>query len=130
MRIYIHSLIGVTVSIEEEGVLYQPVTLSGSERTVNLVPGNSYRFSCESVEGGFGSSSDAVWYHEDGVPVSTTTPMNSDVSRVYADNDDDEQTLVLQMFNESMIGTYSCRELGRTFRKFALHVGTGKRVKF
>lgn len=117
-----HTHTGVTVIISEQGVSYNPVTLAGTERTISLVMGQSYRLTCESIEGGFGSLTN-VWFRDE-TPVGTTAP-GSGVSGVYATNDgSNSRGLVIQMFDTGQAGTYSCR--GTMNDRFTVTVGSGE----
>ena len=82
-------------------------------RNITLVPGHSYEINCNHKMGGFGGQSNVtVWFHFNDTPVQQllATPVNMSVTVVHAiEVDKNNWKLVLQPFQETDSGVYTCR---------------------
>ena len=87
------------MSLSEPGAEFShDIILNDSPRSISLVPGRTYSISCEGTE----------WHrHRELV---TATPVIDGVSGVYVVSNRDATILMLQLFSESLVGQYSCRD--------------------
>ena len=94
------------MSLSEPGA--DDILLWDSPRCISLVPGTTYSISCEGAE-----------WHQNGVMI-TETFVAGGVSGVYVGTSG--AILMLQLFSESLVGQYTCRDGNE---EFIIHITTG-----
>ena len=110
------------MTLSEEGNSPVSLTVAGS-RNISLVPGRSFNIKCNR-DGGFGGATE-VWLRGD-TPVQdrtgeTIAPTTPSVHTIMMDSNN--WILVLQLFQESDVGAYTCRG---TTSSVTLVIRTGK----
>ena len=101
------------MSLSEPGAEFSDdILLNDSPRSISLVPGRTYSISCEGTE-----------WHRNGQLVTATTPVIDGVSGVYVVSNGDATILMLQLFSESLVGQYFCRDDAGA--EFIINISTG-----
>ena len=101
------------VILSEPGAEYSSVLLSESPRSIPLVPGKTYKISCEGTE-----------WRRDGEVV-TVTSVGDEVSGVYVVSSGNMRILMLQLFSEDLVGEYVCMD--ESGEEFVINLSTGQR---
>ena len=97
--------------LSEPGAEYSSVLLSESPRSIPLVPGKTYKISCEGME----------WRREG--EVVTVTSVGDGVSGVYVVSSGNMRILMLQLFTEDLVGEYVCMD--ESGEEFVVNISTG-----
>ena len=100
------------MSLSEPGAEFSDdILLSDSPRSISLVPGRTYSISCEGTE-----------WHRNGELVTAASVMDG-VSGAYVVSNRDATILMLQLFSESLVGQYFCRDEAEA--EFIMNISTG-----
>ena len=101
--------------LSEPGAEYSSVLLSESPRSIPLVPGKTYKISCEGME----------WRRER--EVVTVTSVGDGVSGVYVVSSGNMRILMLQLFTEDFVGEYVCMD--ESGEEFVINLSTGQETE-
>ena len=99
------------VSLSETGA--DEILLRDSPRFISLVPGRTYSIFCHS------EGTEGIEWSQNGVVVMVTS-LASGVSGIYISSGD-ARILMLQLFSESLVGQYTCRDGNE---EFIIHITT------
>ncbi|CAI7990187.1 Receptor-type tyrosine-protein phosphatase gamma, partial [Geodia barretti] len=110
----LHGGLGLMVTLSEPGATDFEIFLSDSPRSIPLVPGKTYKISCEGME----------WRREG--EVVTVTSVGDGVSGVYVVSSGNMRILMLQLFTEDLVGEYVCMD--ESGEEFVVNISTGNPV--